>query len=815
MNAVHRSRLRALAATVALTSLMAACGGGGGGGGSTVEPPKPPQGTALPDQVTLTALAATEIGVEQSFGNSVSGLTGLTFAWDFGDGSTSAEPSPKHAYAKTGDFAVKFKVTNAAGTFREATQTVVVNSLAHVRNLSCSGANSSGWCWQTPRVGERFNGVALLSASLGWAAGADGQLFKTTDGGSSWTAGFKAAGKSFVSINFVDAQVGAALAKDGTLYLTTDGGTQWAAKSMAPGFNSTGLGQTLDLLDSRRIVVRRSGLAAASSDGGTTWLSVAKTVATARPSSALWAPDGRYTDLGQAYQAYGPTPTTREPWESSGPGWYFWTDDLTAVDELTAVRVQWADQPISNGPDLRAVLRTFDGGQTWERIAIKEDGVRLSRSRISPATERPIYYPTLLVPTNGRVLWALGSTVYRSTDGGANWTQAVVAGGAPTGIRVEGWADRSNPARLLTVYRQFGETLGVLYETLDEGKTWTKTGLAEAGIGVTRILSGEAGRVVVEANNGAQYRRDDATGRWVRIANADDLGSITALGFWDGQTGKGLATTSGSGLLATDDGGRNWRVQQLGDLSAFFFPANYRSKLQVFGSKAWTARNGNVYFSDNRGDTWTEKGRAQFGAAHVWTAHFRDANNGDVVLDAGYLMRTTDGGATWTRTGNAVLSNDIQFVNDQLGLINIEKAGISVTRDGGATWSNVVIPTAQFYFKQMLMVDANEWWVVGYLAAPVVGYVHVTRDGGQTWTEHKLPGKDWPALRAVGVAADGQPWIAGDGGALFTTTDRGATWQDRSLTTGSSLSAIHFNSSKTGWLGGTRGEVVSTGTGGR
>jgi PKD repeat protein len=55
------------------------------------------------------------VGQSVSFTSSVSGGTApYTYAWDFGDGSTSAAASPSHTYSAAGSFTVKLTVTDSS-----------------------------------------------------------------------------------------------------------------------------------------------------------------------------------------------------------------------------------------------------------------------------------------------------------------------------------------------------------------------------------------------------------------------------------------------------------------------------------------------------------------------------------------------------------------------------------------------------------------------------------------------------------------------------------------------------------------------------
>jgi len=56
--------------------------------------------------------------------------TDVTYAWDFGDGSTSIEANPTHTYSVAGNFTATLTVTDADGEFMSATQAITAGNTA-------------------------------------------------------------------------------------------------------------------------------------------------------------------------------------------------------------------------------------------------------------------------------------------------------------------------------------------------------------------------------------------------------------------------------------------------------------------------------------------------------------------------------------------------------------------------------------------------------------------------------------------------------------------------------------------------------------
>jgi photosystem II stability/assembly factor-like uncharacterized protein len=126
-------------------------------------------------------------------------------------------------------------------------------------------------------------------------------------------------------------------------------------------------------------------------------------------------------------------------------------------------------------PD-RGVYRTTDGGKTWQKTLFKDNNSGAVDVVIDPANPRNVY--ASLWATR-RAPWytygpsnAPGGGIYKSTDGGATWTQ--LTAGLPTeGFGRSGLAIA--PSRTQRIYAIIDAKEGGLYRSDDAGATWTRT----------------------------------------------------------------------------------------------------------------------------------------------------------------------------------------------------------------------------------------------------------------------------------------------------------------------------------------------------
>jgi photosystem II stability/assembly factor-like uncharacterized protein len=143
------------------------------------------------------------------------------------------------------------------------------------------------------------------------------------------------------------------------------------------------------------------------------------------------------------------------------------------------------------------------------------------------------------------------------------------------------------------------------------------------------------------------------------------------------------------------------------------------------------------------------------------------------VGDRGFILRSTDGGGTWSQTASptSVMLTALAMSTPTNGVAVGHDATILRTTDGGLTWA----VKSEDPELEAPLLDA--WFETPEhgMAIGAYGLLMETRDGGETWEERRVT-EDEPHLYALAKAADSSLFAVGEAGAMFRSQDKGATW---------------------------------------
>ena len=766
-------------AVAALCAFLAACGG------SSDSPPPP---TVLPASVNIANDARAEAGTASAFRTDLATTTGLTFHWDFGDGSTGAGATASHAYAKPGTYQVTLAVANDAEDLRTATSTIEVGAYANVSGLVCSQADSAGWCWQHAIVmGHQINDVFFVDATHAWAVGDGLTILKSSDGGSTWSQVALDPALALVSLNsvrFYDAAHGMALDGQGGALQTADGGSTWTTTTLGGTF----YGYPATFVDYRasRIIVQSSyGSGATSVDGGNTWTTVAAYGPIQATSTDCWS-----FNSGSAERAIGCGNSWTLPLTSYIPNGYSYFAAGTFASDSQGL-VVGTGYTYDTYTQTSWAWATADGGTTWTPFT--PNGLPTY-----------VYYGMTLKMTDPQsgVLYAPSDlTAYVTADGGHDWT-TVASSTALTQVY--------NPYRATGIVGN-----GALWQSMgnrvalstDRGQTWhdavvhaedaaTQNGQT-SGAAVTQYT--DANDFVVAISHRFYVTSDGGqTFRQTLGPDSRDAGSSYAAGeFSDIYHGKFL--TSNGALLSTSDGGRTWTRLDYPTTNGTPVALHFTS-----ATEGWLVLGGKLAHSIDGGATWSIPltGSAMI---NLQGMSWGDATHG-WAWNSALLFVTADGGATWTQAtmpGNLNVSS-AAMTGPLTGVAVSSYSGAAITQDGGATWTAVAAPST---FGTLVHADGQTVWSVS-------GYsLQRSKDGGRTW-QVAGPSLYNQAVNGMAFTDATHGWLVTNNGGVLRTIDGGDSWTAQPVGSDLVPEAVAAADSMTAWIITRDGQILATATAG-
>jgi hypothetical protein len=668
------------------------------------------------------------------------------------------------------------------------------------------------WQFEGPsNVGGRITGIAVHpdNPSTIYAAGAIGGVFKSTDGGDVYTPIFEedfsqSAGAIAIDPNNMNRiWYGAGEANSSGdsypgkgIYLTEDAGASWTHKGLPEAFHIGRI--VIDPTNSERIFVAAAGkLFGFNSERG-------------------------------VYRT-----------ENGGDSWdrVFYIDDSTACIDIeinqlnpdTVFAVMWEryrlpSQRQVSGPN-SGLWRSIDGGDTWSELTsglpINEDNLGRGSLAISPT------HPDFLVLTHtdhpGRYYGA-----WRSYDGGDTWEE--MSGFDDYGYDVYntfGWYFGGSiiaPGYPFTVY------IGGLdmFRSDDGGNNWTQvfnnSHVDHHDYSIdpnhpTHIVSGHDGGVNISLDSGNDTYRADYLGATQFYAITHDPSIPHRL----------YGGTQDNGTWGTRTGGiNNWEKAWGGD--GFYCLVDPRDSDVIYVSSQWGSmyrleNNWNDWYSINDGvgsdrSNWMTPftfdpfnyDRLYRGSYRIWGSN----NRGESWVDMSGDL--TDGDDPGNLTYGTITTISASAAQEGLILVGTDDANVWYTDNFGVSWHRVDEQIPDVWVSRVATHpdSASVFFVAlsGHRIAEPMPHLYRSDDYGTTWysivgdqPEDMLP--DGPINDIIVDPDDTARLYVGTDYGVFGSSDHGQSWAE--LGEGLPMSAvfdIEFVASGRRLIAGTHGRSM-------
>ncbi|NOY51203.1 MAG: T9SS type A sorting domain-containing protein [Chlorobi bacterium] len=437
----------------------------------------------------------------------------------------------------------------------------------------------------------------------------------------------------------------------------------------------------------------------------------------------------------------------------------------------------------------KIILKTTDGGQTWQKISNSIGG-------------ETVYNSVKFFDEDHGILCGVkqnyGGIIMTTSDGGLNWTET---GPASTSAFLslaindqdevfvcgkggqlfkstdfgQTWTDKSFDQNYF-IDIEFGENQTgylmdrfTLYKTTDNGISWSAYKAVPYSGGL-RDISLSGSQLYACGDKSSIYNIPEESNEWQRLLYVDPL-NFKQIEFLNESKGFALGGYSmATKPLISNDGGYTWednllipeqRYYELRLAGQTLFLISFQNELlkSIDEGENWETLNlppaEGAYFNDfsvpsqntaylcddsstlykttDGGHNWD---KIEFDDYHKFSiSYFYDDTFGWLVDDySGFLLRTTDGGNNWTSMkvdpNHTYVPSKIYFINENIGFIITEIGYVYRSSDGGNNWEKVfelgLSYNAIFHF-----IDDNRGYLIDH------NQIYYSNDGGYNWTEHQ------------------------------------------------------------------------------
>ncbi len=441
------------------------------------------------------------------------------------------------------------------------------------------------------------------------------------------------------------------------------------------------------------------------------------------------------------------------------------------------------------------ILKTTNGGLNWSTVYTSNTNYITSLGGFDAQ--------------NVTASWSDGTAI-RTTNGGLNWTES--------------------PSILLQITQEITNlnsttgfacgSDGQVKRTTNAGTSWESVNTPTSDWTMFQIKAVSATEVYAVGDPSFLYKSTDLGTTWTSLPIIVSGPAVTFIWYSVDKFGSTMVMSGDYGIVAvSNDGGSTWTSNSFNHKAALNFDITTvpgTSKYWIVGRAEGAGKQ--VMYSSNSGSNWVTINAGVTG--DFLSISMINESTGYMSGTNSQVMKTTDGGATWTLKTNPHPNSyqlyNCEFIDENTGWVfvnfsTVPGGNVFKTTNGGDNWTQYTTGASSENIYSADMVDAN----TGYCTMNQSGRpLYKTSNGGANWVA--LTTGLTGSLRGVTAPDANTVYVAQTFGAqrVAKSTNGGANWTLITLPVAVDCTSMDFKDANTGYVVGNLTTVVCRTTNG-